>query len=289
MSDTDTEPDDNTETLTVILGERRYRVIRPWGKLPASIRYGHISQLAVDSIGRVYVFQRGEPPLIRFEASGEFCDAWGQGSIADAHGISISADERVFLVDRDAHQILIFDTGGKRLGALGERHRPRFQAPFNHPTAVALAPDGEIYVADGYGNSAVHRFSADGTHLHTWGRPGAGPGEFSTPHGIWVDSRDRVLVVDRENNRIQLFDRQGKYIDEWRDFYHPMDLFEDRQGMVYVTDQIPRLSLLTPAGELAGRCRPVLNMPHGIWGNAAGDLFIAEMNPTRVTKLALVQ
>lgn len=276
------------EPLVVALGERRYRVVRPWGRLPADMRFGHISQLAVDAEGSVYVYQRGDPPVIVFDRDGVFRGGWGQGAIADAHGITITRDGRVFLVDRDAHQILIFSLDGKRLGSLGERHSPRFQAPFNHPTAVAVAPDGEIYVTDGYGNSVVHRFTADGKPIQTWGRPGRGPGEFSTPHGVWIDRVNRVLVVDRENNRVQIFDRDGRYLSEWDDFYHPMDLYEDERGMVYVTDQIPRLSLMTPAGELAGRCRPVLNTPHGIWGNARGDLFIAEMNPTRVTQLALL-
>ena len=120
------------------------------------------------------------------------------------------------------------------------------------------------------------------------GRPGVGPGEFSTPHAICVDKRERILVVDRENNRVQIFDREGKYLDEWGDFYHPMDIYEDSSGMIYVTDQTPRLSMMSPEGELLGRCRPVLNMPHGISGNDQGDLFLAEMNPTRVTKLVLL-
>jgi sugar lactone lactonase YvrE len=137
-----------------------------------------------------------------FEPSGRFHAAWGHDRIADAHGISISPDDRVFLVDRDAHQILIFTIDGALLGTLGERHAPRFQAPFNHPTDAAVAPDGDIYVSDGYGNSAVHRFAPTGELKRTWGRPGAGPGEFSTPHAIWVDRSGRVLVADRENNRV---------------------------------------------------------------------------------------
>ena len=124
---------------------------------------------------------------------------------------------------------------------LGERHVPRLQAPFNHPTDVAVAPDGDIYVSDGYGNSAVHCFAPTGECRRTWGCPGTGPGEFSTPHAIWVDRSGRVLVADRENNRVQIFGREGEYLDEWGDFYHPMDIYEDDRGMVYVTDQTPQL------------------------------------------------
>lgn len=247
-----------------------------------------VSQLALDSHGRVYVCQRSDPPVIVFEPNGAHRRGWRDTHIADPHGITVGPDERVYVVDRDAHQILVFSPDGRLEDTLGERHAPRFQAPFNHPTAVAVSADGEIYVADGYGNSVVHRFSAHGELVRTWGAPGSGPGEFSTPHGIWIDRSNRVLVVDRENNRVQLFDREGQYLGQWGGFYHPMDLYEDSRGMVFVTDQTPRMSMMSPDGALAGRCRPVLNVPHGVWGNAQGDIFVAEMNPSRVTKLALL-
>lgn len=275
------------EVVFAVMADRRYRVERPWGRLPENVRLTAISQLALDSRGRVYVFQRSEPPVVVFEADGAFAGAWGTGRIADAHGIAISGDDRVFLVDRDAHQVLICRTDGTEIGRLGERHRPRFQAPFNHPTDVAVAPDGCIFVSDGYGNSTVHRFSPDGRHDLTWGRPGRGPGEFTTPHAIWVDGRNRVLVADRENDRVQVFDREGKFLAAWGDFYHPMDIYGDADGRIFVTDQIPRLSMLSPDGELIGRCRGVWNGAHGVWGNAAGDVFLAEIQPTRITKLAL--
>ena len=204
------------------------------------------------------------------------------------HGITITDDDRVLLVDRDGHQILIFTTDGEDIGSIGTRHDPQFQAPFNHPTDVVVAPDGEIYVSDGYGNSVIHRFAADGTHLATWGRPGSGPGEFTTPHAVVVDGRDRVLVADRENNRVQLFDRAGGYLGEWGDVYHPMGIYVDERGLVFVSDQIPHLSLFTPDGALIGRSRAVWNGAHCIAGNAAGDLYLAEMEPHRITRLARI-
>lgn len=102
---------------------------------------------------------------------------------------------------------------------------------------------------------------------------------------IWLDRQDRVLVADRENDRVQLFDRDGRYLAEWRDLYHPMDIFEDARGLVHVTDQIPRLSVFDADGRLVGRCRPCFNVPHGVSGAPDGAIFIAEMNPSQVVKL----
>ncbi len=276
------------QDLVVVMGDRRYRVERSWGEASDANPLRMVSRIAVDSRGRVYAYQRADPPVVVFRPDGGFHAAWGEGALADPHGMTITADDRVLLVDRDAHQILIFTADGEEIGAIGVRHDPQFQAPFNHPTDVAVAPDGEIYVSDGYGNSVVHRFAADGAHMATWGRPGSGPGEFTTPHAVALDGRDRVLVADRENNRVQLFDRAGAYLDEWRDVYHPMDIFVDDRGLVFVTDQIPRLSLFTPDGALIGRSRAVWNGAHGIAGNAAGDLYLAEMQPNRITRLARI-
>jgi len=168
---------------------------------------------------------------------------------------------------------------------LGQRGRPALQAPFNHPADVALAPNGDIYVADGYGNSAIHRFSAEGKHLGSWGAPGAGRGQFTTPHGIWVDSRERILVADRENNRVQLFSPEGDFYGEWTDLFHPMDIYVDRTGTVYVTDQIPRITMYSPEGQMLARGRPVTMGAHGVWGDSRGNLYLAEVAVNQVTKL----
>ena len=271
--------------LTVTLGVHRYAVNRRWGAPPSGVSLELLSAIGVDGEGRVHAVRRLDPPVLMFAADGRFVRTWGQGQIADPHGLHMATDGRILIVDRDAHQVLVFDGDGGLQSALGERHVAAFQAPFNHPTGVAVASDGEVYVSDGYGNSCVHRFSADGRHLQTWGRPGAEPGEFTTPHAVWVDRQNRVLVLDRENNRVQVFDRDGAYLDEWPDLYHPMDVYEDADGFVYVTDQIPRLSMFAPDGTLVGRCRPVFNGAHGIAGDAEGNLYMTEMSPPGITKL----
>ena len=277
------------DDLVVTMNGRDYAVECPWGTLPDGQVFGPVSQLAIDSNDRVYVFQRSNPPVLVFDSEGLLVDSWGEGEFSDAHGIFITTDDLVLLVDRDAHQILACETSGTVRFRLGQRHRPRLNEPFNHPTDIAQAPNGDYYVSDGYGNSRVHCFSSDGTYRFSWGRPGDGPGEFTTPHAVWVDSAERVLVADRENNRVQLFDLQGRFLEAWSDFYHPMDIYADRDGNVFVTDQIPRLSMLSPDGTLIGRCRPVLFGPHGVGGDAAGNLYLAETAPLNcITRLTLL-
>jgi DNA-binding beta-propeller fold protein YncE len=275
-----------TSDMIVGLGDRHYRVERDWAQLPATMTWGFISQLAVDGLGRVHVLQRSDPPVLVFDPDGSFAFSYGAGRIIDGHGISIDRQDRVFVVDRDAHEIVVFDRDGHELFALGQRGRPRFGAPFNHPTDVAVAPDGEIYVSDGYGNAHVHRFSADGKYIATWGGPGEGDSQFMTPHAIWVLDDGRVLVVDRENERVQVFDREGRHLANWGGFFHPMDLYVDERGMIFVTDQVPRIAMLSGDGTLAGRCRGAINGAHGLWGDREGNLFLAELPPARVTKLA---
>lgn len=174
--------------------------------------------------------------------------------------------------------VLVFGRDGKLLGSWGE-------GQLAEPHYLNTAPDGEIYVADGYGNSSVHRFAADGHLIATWGGPGTGDGAFTTPHAVWVDRFGKVLVGDRENNRIQVFDRDGAFLAAWGDFYHPMQIWVDDRDMVFVTDQIPRISLLSPDGKLVGRCRGAINGAHGISGDAEGNLYLCELPPQEVTKL----
>ncbi|HEY4042678.1 MAG TPA: peptidase [Rhodopila sp.] len=226
-----------------------------------------------------------QPAVTELAPDGRRLATWGE-EIVDAHMLSIGPDGRIYVVDRDAHEIVVFDGQGRRIGGIGRRHQPN--APFNHPCDVAIAPSGEIYVADGYGASRVHRFKANGELIATWGQPGEAPGHFSTPHGIWALADGRVAVTDRENNRLQVFSSAGELLAIWADFYHPMDIFQDAAGHLFVTDQVPRLSMLAPDGILLARCRPMLNGAHGMWGDRTGNLYMAEMNPSRVTKLTPV-
>jgi len=263
----------------VEIAGRGYEVVRDWAQAPEGIPKGRISTLAVDSEGQLYVLRRGvDPPVLVYSPDGAYLRAFGDGEVFDAHGIGIDARDRVFVVDRDAHEVICFAKSGEILFRLGERHRPHWADPFNHPTDVAVAPDGEIYVSDGYGNGRVHVFDPGGALLLSFGAVGHAAGEFMTPHALLIDRQNRVVVADRENNRVQRFDRDGQFLDEMRGLCRPMDVFEREDGVLLVTDIVPSVSAFASDGARVGRGRPSLNGAHGITGDRDGTLYLAEID-----------
>jgi DNA-binding beta-propeller fold protein YncE len=181
--------------------------------------------------------------------------------------------------------VKVFTLKGELLSTLGSKGRPgEGGAPFNRPTNVAIAPSGEMYVSDGYGNSRVHKFSRGGELLLSWGAPGNGPGQFSIPHGVWVDGDDRVLVTDRQNNRIQVFDSDGEFLTQWTGLRRPCTVFIDRDDNVYVAELESRMSILNSDGELLARWGGTKSAapgqfvaPHCAWVDSRGDLYVGEV------------
>jgi hypothetical protein len=277
-----------SESLIVALGPRRYRVERPFGHWPGTA--GSVTDVAVTAMG-VHVLLREDPlapsppgpRLITLDRdTGAPIAAWGAELIADSHMLA-AAGGRLFIVDRDMHQVIVTTLSGEVLFRLGERGVPL--APFNHPTDVAVAPDGGIFVSDGYAGTAIHRFAADSRHELRWGEWGTGPGQFINPHAIWAMQDGRIAVADRENGRLQVFDRDGHLDAVWPGFHRPADIWGDDAGILYVVDGVPSLTALAPDGTLIGRCRPVLNGAHGLWGDSDGRLYLAESSPSRITRL----
>ena len=215
----------------------RYAVERNFGRLPPTRASARQPGRRRFVRARPCAASRRAAGACVYEPDGTFVRSYGAGRIFDSHGISIDARDRVWIADRDAHQILVFDLAGEPVLRLGERHRPRWTRPFNHPTRAAVAPDGEIYVADGYGNARIHRFSADGELRVELRRGRPGPGQFMTPHSVIIDRQDRLLVCDRENDRVQIFDRDGGWLAEWSGLCRPMDLCERDDGVILVTDR----------------------------------------------------
>ena len=275
--------------ITIGMGDFVYEYQPDWAQLPEGTTFQAPSAVAVDSQDRVYVFQRRGPPVMVLDRDGNFLAAWPrqEGRFEDAHHIYIGPDDGVYLANRDAHQILKCDTEGELLMSLGTRYKAAMQAPFNHPSDTAVAPSGEIYVSDGYGNSCIHRFTATGEHINTFGSPGSGPGQFRVPHSLRVAKDGRVYVCDRENHRVQVFSPDGQFLDQWTDFKFPMGIHIDDNQIVYVTDQVPRLSIYTLDGELLARGRTFEN-GHNVYTDSRGYLYAVDTANQRVQKFAKV-
>jgi sugar lactone lactonase YvrE len=232
-------------------GKYRYEVVEGWGRIPAGWHLDDVPDVAVDAQDRVYLFNRSEHPVIVLDREGRFLGSWGEGVFARAHGVTVSRDGVVYCTDDMDHTVRMFTLEGRLLTTLGTKGHPsdsgyvvsapyhlatiqRGAGPFNRPTKVAIAPDGDLYITDGYGNARVHRFSADGQLKTSWGEPGEGPGQFKLPHSAWVHTDGRVYVCDRENGRIQIFDAGGHFLDAWTDVGRPMELVIDQSGTVFI-------------------------------------------------------
>lgn len=265
-------------------GRRRRRVIRPWAKLPAGMEFGPVSRLAVTPDGKVIVVQRTDPAVLIFGPEGDLQNCWHHPRLTSVHGICTAGGNDFWVTTYDAHQVIHFDISGRLIQELGNFNSPRWREPFNHPTGVACGPEGDLYVSDGYGNARIHRFDARGRHLTSWGEPGDGPGGFSTPHSLLLLDDGRVLVVDRDNDRIQIFTDKGVFIEEWCGLCRPMDAWSDGET-IYVTEQTPRLTVFDRSGKIIGRARTFSVYPHGIAGEKNGSLFLAEQLPSGVAKL----
>ena len=213
--------------MSVILGsgEHRYRVVENWAKLPDGWEFRDVAAVAVDSKDRVYVFNRGQHPMMVFDRDGTFLRSWGEGLFGRAHGIHIDSDDTLYCTDDGDHTVRKITTDGKVLLTIGVPNQPApflSGKPFNRCTHTALSPKGEIYVSDGYGNSVVHKYSPAGQHLMCWGTTGTDPGQFNIAHNIATDEDGWVYVADRENHRVQVFDGNGKYELQWNNMHRPL-------------------------------------------------------------------
>lgn len=222
-----------------------YRQIDNWAQLPSGMKWGQVISVDGDADGNVWVFHRGEPPLLKFDSSGQLLKSYGAGMFVQPHGLCIDREGFIWVTDgrgKDGkgQQVFKFSPEGKVLMTLGTAGLAG-DGPntFNAPSDVAIAENGDIFVADGHGgatNARVVKFSKDGKFIKSWGAKGSGPGEFNIPHTIAFDSRGRVFVGDRGNNRIQIFDQDGKFLEEWKQFGRPSGIFIAQDDTMYVVD-----------------------------------------------------
>lgn len=271
--------------LVVAVGGQRYRVER-WFYCHEG--EGRVSDVAVGPDGAVHVLIRRDPlsdapgpAVLSLDPEGRIISAWGE-EISDAHMLRVAPDGRIFIVDRDAHCVAIF-RDGQHIAMIGTFNTPG--APFNHPTSVAFAPDGSILVADGYANHLVHRYAADLSFIGRWGKHGREAGEFRTPHAVWSMRDGRVAVVDRGNDRVQVFSPDGNVLAVLDGFVQPMGIWGDKDGNILVTDSVPSLTLISADLIVRSRCRPVTDGAHGISGSTDGKIYLAEPGHGRVSRL----
>jgi hypothetical protein len=273
-------------TTTVGTGPYTYEVDKEWGRRSGGVaEFGLVSGVAGDSHNRVYLFIRTPvAEMLVLDAQGTLLSRWGAGQFVEPHMISISARDEIYATDISAHTVTRWTLDGTLLQTWGTPNATGAPgSPFNKPTRAVVTPDGELYVSDGYGQQRVHRFGADGKLIHSWGAEGNGPGEFALPHDVWVDPRDRVLVCDRENARVELFDRAGGYLGEWPGLANPMQIFV-RDDVLYLAESNQRVSIMTLDGEVLARWGSkgpapgqFTNAPHGIWADSRGDIYVSEV------------
>lgn len=233
-----------------------YRVDEGWAKLPRGRAWGAAVGVDIARDGKsVWVFDRcataddcsgsNLAPIQKFDASGRLVTSFGAGMFNYPHGLFLDRDDNVWVSDGRAknargHTVMKFSPDGKLLMTLG---KPGVAGDgpdtFNGPSDVLIAPNGDIFVADGHGgetNARIVKLSKDGRFIKAWGKQGSAPGEFGAPHGLAMDAAGRLFVADRPNSRIQIFDQDGKFLAQWRQFGRPSGVFIDKRDILYVAD-----------------------------------------------------
>ena len=292
----------------VTLGEGKYTYALSgtnWGNLPAGANYKEATSVAVDSQDNLYVFNRGTHPMVVYDSEGNVLHTWGHGIFDTPHGVAVGPDDSVYCIDSGDSTVRKFTPEGKllmTLGTPGEAPPPLSGVPFNRPTTVAFEPGTDaLYVADGYSNAHVHKFSGNGELLHSWGASGTEPGHFNIVHDISVDTAGRVYIADRENHRVQIFAADGAYLTQWANLSKAACVLADPRGedLVYVGEYFggidsnamgmdlgPRVSILDTAGNVLARLGREsygdepgrFYSPHSLAVDSKGDIYVAEVS-----------
>ena len=275
-----------------------FKLVPNWDQLPAGWYYDEASWVAIDAKGHVYVFNRGPHNIIEYEPNGKFVRSFGEGMFTRTHGARFDSEGNLWGVDVNGHTILKLDPQGRvkmvlgRKNAEGKNDDPTL---FNRPADAFVAPNGDIYVADGYGNSRVVKFNKDGKFLKAWGKKGTGPGEFNLVHTVAMDSRGRVYVGDRENYRIQIFDSEGNFLNQWTNIGSPWSIDITTDQRIFMADGHNNdVLILNLEGQILGKIGTPGKMPgefihsHGIAVTPDGkDFYVAETVNWRVQKFTV--
>ena len=299
-----------------------YSVVHGWPKLPKGFILGQVSGVEVDSHDHVFTFHRGknaaylgsdsefqniqEPTILMLDnKSGALLDSWGKDAFLTPHGLTVDAENNIWVTDVQYHQVYKFSHDGELIMTLGEKSVPGWdKTHFNQPTDVVVAPDGTIYVSDGYGNNRVAVFSTDGTFKFEWGSGGEDNGQFNLPHGIAMDANGRIYVADRSNSRLQVFKSDGTFIDAWQstEIGRPWGMAVGRDGVLYVVDggdpspsgvQRSRIVKMDLSGNVLGSFGSFgqydgqMDWPHDVGVDSKGSVYVGDVHfGMRIQKFA---
>ncbi|MDQ1281513.1 MAG: hypothetical protein QG670_2778 [Thermoproteota archaeon] len=284
-------------------GKFQYEVIDNWAKRPRCWPFTDVPGVGVDSQDRVYVFTRSQHPVMVFDKDGKFIRTWGEGIFTRPHGVFIDKKDMIWCTDDVNHTVRKFDVNGNLLLTIGSpsvysdtgyngrdiSSIKQAGPPFNRPTKAIIAPNGELYISDGYGNARIHRFTEKGEYLASWGEPGDGSGQFRLPHSLAVDKEGRVYVADRENYRIQVFNSEGKLLKIWPKIERPTDLILVDDEYLFVSELNHRVSIWDLSGNLLvhwggeeGQSNDagLFISPHGLAIDSRGVIYIGEVCDT---------
>jgi DNA-binding beta-propeller fold protein YncE len=305
-------------------GAHKYEAIHDWGELPPSIKYGNTHGVVEDSQRRIYVHHtvhqtsESADSMVVFDPKGKFIKSWGKDFKGGAHGLHIRKeghDEFLYLCDTNRNIVVKADLDGREVWQLDY---PKEAEPYAaqqikyKPTNLAIAPNGDVYVADGYGSSYVNQYDKDGKYIRTFGGKGKDAGQLDCPHGITVDMRGNepvLIVADRTNKRLQRFTMDGKHIDFVQGVNLPCHFYFHRNGDMVVPDLAARVTIMdrnnqviTHLGEDDSNTWSQLRKeprdhfkpgkfvcPHGACFDHSGNIFVVEwVEVGRVTKLRKV-
>ncbi len=279
-----------------------YTIDRDWGEPPDQDQFRECAAVSVDSEDNVWVFNIPTKELLQFSNDGKLLNVWPD-RFENVHGVDFDTEGNIYIVDRNEHRVLKYTPKGSLISQIGIKGQPsdtgysldkgretnwrdpveRSGHPFNVPTGVRIAKNGDIYVSNGYANCRVHRFSADGTLIQSWGEPGkSNPGEFHLVHGLYIDSSERILVCDRENNRVQIFDIYGTFTEMWQGFAKASCIHEGPDNEYIITEHLGRLSLLDHDGNIImrwgnGNENSIFPFPHGCAIDSKGNIYIGHV------------
>lgn len=209
-----------------------YRPVPHGLQIPDNLEMGAPSSVGWTSMNRILVFNRGPNPLMEFEPDGTFVRSWGQGQYDRPHGMRIDSEGHIWTTDVNADTVRKMNPEGEVLLTINPDDTPLM----NEPTDLAIGLEGEIFVLVGHGQGEPHvlKFDREGELLRSWGEQGTGPSQFDTPHSVVIDTEGMVYVADRQNRRIQIFDRDGNYVKEWAYKGLPCGLYIHSDGTMYM-------------------------------------------------------